>query len=212
MLATITTISKGQENKLRVIPFYNNDSSDINGVLNLLNIDIVKFKLSKEFYNHKVNLVIDEYTKGKMKEVYNTTSLVSKKISDWSLILDDSTANGDFEIRFYIRKTDTILKQYFTVVRGGYENYLYLKRGKSYSYKDVYDLDSNNYKIVPREKFPVWTYTQPVAKKAQLRKYENADEVAEFCGIGGGRIPFKDWYKTLGIEHFFIYSIIVEKQ
>ncbi len=212
MLTAITAISSAQENKLRVKPFYENDSSDIYGILNLLNIDIIKFKLSKEFYNCKVNLVIDEYTKGKNKEVYNTKSLLSKKISDWTLVLNDSTADGDFEMRFYIRKTDTVLKQHFSIIRSGFENYLSLKRGKSYSYKDVYDLDSNNYKIVLGEKFPVWTYTQPVAKKAHLRKYENTEDVAEFCGIGSGRIPFKDWYKTLGIEHFFIFSIVVEKQ
>ncbi len=204
-------VGNTQQNKLRVIPFYENDSADIYGVLHLLGIDIIKYKLSKEFYNHKVNLIIDEYTKGKKKEVYKTSNLMSKSIVDWSLSLNDSNKKEDFEIRFYVRKTDTILKQYSSVIRMGFENYLYLKRGKSYSYKDVYNLDSTNYKIVLGEKFPVWTYTQPVSKKAQLRKYDNDDNIAEFCGIGGERIPFTDWYKTLGIEHFFIFSIIVEK-
>ena len=209
---TLSFTSYTQEDKLRIIPNYDNDSSDLFGILNLLNIDIIKFKLSNNFINHKVNLVIDEYKNGNVKEVYNTQTKLSKAIQNWTLILNDSLERTDFEIRFYIRKNDTILNYYLNLVRGGFENHLTLKRGKSYSYKSIYNLDNNKHQIVLGEKFPIWTYTQPVAKKAQIRKYENEDGIAEFCSINGEIIPFIEWYKVLGIEHFFIFSIIVEKE
>lgn len=201
--------SIAQSNKLKIIPFYDYDSSDIYGVMNLLNIEILKYKLSKEFYHHKINLVIDEYTKGKKKEIFNSVGSIPSMYINVD-VLDDSSNREDFELRFYIRKTDTILKLYSRYGKAGLEHYLALKRGKQYSYKDVHNLDSSNYKIDLGKKFPVWTYTQPVAKKSQKRQYGNNDNVAEFCGVGSGQVPFEEWYKKLGIEHFFIFSIITD--
>lgn len=209
-LLFLTQLGIAQQKALHVKQINETDSLDMYNVLHLLGIDIVKFKLSKEFYNHRVNLVIDEYTNGEKKEFFSSAGATSKIMPELDLI-SDSLEERLFELKFYNRKTDTVLKQYINFVKTGFEFYLSLKRGKSYSVKDVYNLDSNNYKIVLGEKFPVWTYTQPVGKQKQLHRDKDNISFSEFCFIGSGKIPFTDWYKTFGIEHFFIFSIVVEK-
>ncbi len=206
LLILLYQITQAQKNQLSIKPNYNYDSTDLYKLLEILDIEIVKFNLSKEFCNHSLNLVIDEFTNGKVKEVYNFKKELGS-IFQYSTKIIDSTILEESEIRFYSRKySDSLLKLNCTFINTDFRVKLHLKK-KSYSFKDVYNLEKNKHPIVLNQKFPLVAYTQPVGQKFNIFKGESS----EFCKINGEQNSYLEWYKKLGIEHYFIFSIVVEK-
>ena len=101
---------------------------------------------------------------------------------------------------------DTSLKTYATVGGAGYRHSFRLDSEKNYSWKDVYHLPNAKHSLIPEEFFPLLAYSSPVGQKFAIHP-----NVQEFCNISGELIPYTDWYEKLGIEHYFVFFIRLEK-
>ena len=209
ILSTFSSIAQKNATVADIQPVWGVDSNDIISFMQLLELEASKYTISQKFKDYYCNVLIHEYRKGQLVGSYSARDSLIKAAADfdYAFSVEDGRENGKFEVSFYSQKIgDSLLKIYSGVGRMAFVRKLTLDKNVGYSWKEVFNQPSKKHELKPGELYPLLTYSRAVGK--EHAKYEHS---SEFCRISGELIPFQDWYKDLGIEHYYIFFIRLEK-
>jgi hypothetical protein len=205
VLTLVAKLSFGQ-NTRSISSSFDLDSSDTQNIYSLLGIDVSKFYLSNKYKGFYCNYVVEEYYKGQKQKAYSLMDSLPALLHQSLFVGNKLNSANQFPIRLYSQQTDTILKVQTDVGFGGVRsiNKLSLRKGLSYSFKEVYDLNAGKKEPIADSLFPLLTFTSPVGSKSSNLQTES---VGEFCKISGEKISPENWFKELGIEHYFLFPL-----
>jgi len=186
------------------------DSNDVWRIMHLLEIDISKFSISGKFKDYYCNFIIEEYKEGKLISIHNARKDIDSvyAFAESTLKIGNYLKKNKFEISMYSQEVnDSIIKINSLIGGLGYNKKLLIDKSKlNYSWKDVLNINGKNYKLNPDTAFPIVAYTSSVGEK-----FAAIPNAAVFCTISGEAIPYKEWYDKLGVAHYFIFFVRLEK-
>jgi hypothetical protein len=179
---------------------YNIDTTDVQAIYSgLLGIDVSKYYIPSTFSKYYCDLIIEEYKEGKMvKRESLKDSLPAQAF--FTLNIGNYLEKGNFKLCFYSQSLDTTVKLYLLIGGAGIHKKCSLLPGQHYVWKSVYEIESKKHVLKPGEDFPLAAYTTAMGKDHSAY----GEKIGEFCRITGELIPPKDWYKELGIKHFYL--------
>lgn len=185
------------------------DSTDIINFMDLLELESSKYTISQKFKNYYCNVIIQEYRKGQLINSYNVRDSINKMGSsfDYTFSINKGSKNGKFVFAIYSQRiADSLLKIYSRLGSMGFHYKFKLDKGVGYHWKEVFNQPSEKHELKPGEPYPLLAYSKAVGEAHAI--YKGSEE---FCRVSGEFVPFQDWYKELGIEHYFIVFIKLEK-
>ncbi len=177
------------------------DTLSVYSLLELMDISFSKFNISDRFKGYICDFKMYEFKKGMLVD---SSSAIEKLPVSVRNILE---IQNDLPIGIYShKKTDSLLKVYCRIGGLGLNLKFNLLPDIRYSWKEVYDMQAGTKKIQPFQFFPLIAYTAPVGEK-----YSSNPGSSEFCKINGESIAYPNWFKELGIEHYYVVGIHLKK-
>lgn len=181
------------------------DSAALYAIMTLTGVDFHKYTISSKFKSYFCDLKVYEYKRGSLVDSFSARKDVGKY--DFVLSVGNNLEKNGFQLGIYSQELgDSALKLYSTIGGLGYRKKLKLEAARAYSWKEVYDVTSKKHPLKPLTYYPLLAYTTAVGKEHS--SHLDADE---FCKINGEVVPFEQWYSKLGIEHYFVVGIKLEK-
>ena len=197
--------SNSQNNGPEISPVRGIDTVDLYRIMDLLDVDVSRYLVSSQYKAYYCNFIIHEYREGKCVDSVSLRDSI-RSYQD-VLLIGNKLENGKFEVGVYSQRLgDSSLKIYALVGGLGSKMKRKLDKQRFYSWKEVYNLPNPKHPLLPGTLFPLLAYTSPVGAK-----YAANPNASEFCKISGEFIPYSRWYQDLGIEHYYIFFIRLEK-
>ena len=200
----ISTICLGQKMKKDIQVSYNLDSVAVGKIISFLDVDYQRYTISEKFKDNYCNLTIEEYRNGEIVDTKNIRKDI--KLYEQVLFIGSNLNDSLFNIEFLSRLiSDSLLKVKINIGGLGYNAKLKLVDSLHYSWKPLTDINKANFKITGTS-LPLLAFTSAIGEK-----FTNYPGNFEFCRINNEYIPYKDWYKKLGIEHFLFLLFVLKK-
>jgi hypothetical protein len=206
LLLFVSFSSRSQNTTSDIVSSNRMDSIDLYRIMDLMDVAYNRYSLTGKFKDYYCNLIIQEYKEGKCIDTISFRDQLPLFLQNL-LSIGGNLKRGKFDIGIYSQViADTSLKVSAIIGGAGFRPRLRLDPEKSYTWKDVYQLPGSKHPLKPEELFPLAAYTSPVGQKFAIHP-----NTIEFCNITGEFIPYPAWYEKLGVEHYFIFFIKLEK-
>lgn len=169
----------------------------------LLGISTSKYYIPATFSKYYCDLLIEEFYEGEVVSRKSYRDSLGKNF-EYVLWVGGRLEKKGFPVLIDSYRIDSTLRLYISLGGLGAGDKLRLHPRISYSWKDVYNLEKKRRPLRPGQSFPLLVYTSPVSFEHSRYKIPGS---SEFCDVSGEKIPPENWYKELGIQHFFLFSI-----